>query len=225
MNSKTFIVAIDGPNGSGKSTLAKKVAHQLGITYVDTGAMYRAVAYYFVKNNIVINEENAKKYVTVPKIDLEFKDGNTVVILDGEDISSKIRMPEITMASTSIASLLPIRQHLVSLQRKMATEKSIVMEGRDIASVVFPNADVKIYLTADEKVRAKRRYNDYLKLGRIVILTEVEEEILKRDFEEMNRKNSPLIKVEDAILLDNTDLNFEETVELAVKIIKSKLKI
>ncbi len=162
---ETFIVAIDGPNGSGKSTIAKEVAKKLGITYIDTGAMYRALGYYFVLNGIEMTDENAKAYMRKPKLDFRYEDGKTRVILDGDDISSKIRTPEISMAASNISKLLPIREYLVELQRGMASEKSVVMEGRDIGSVVFPNADIKIYLTASVDTRGERRRNQYLEEG------------------------------------------------------------
>lgn len=219
---QTFIVAIDGPNGSGKSTVAKKVADILGIIYIDTGAMYRALGYYFTKNSIEMTDENAILHMKKPKLELDFKSGKAVVILDGEDISDKIRTPEIAMAASNISKLLPIREYLVELQRNMAKGSSVVMEGRDIGSVVFPNADVKIYLTADLEKRAERRLKDYELGGKKLSKDEVMRDIEKRDYQDMHRENSPLIQVEDAVLIDTTSLTLDEVVGKVIEIIKER---
>ena len=219
---KPFIVAIDGPNGAGKSTLAKEVAKRLNVTYIDTGAMYRALGYYFNEKGYEVSDESALKHMKEPLLEFGFNDGKTVVILNSKDISNKIRTPEIAMAASNISKLLPVREYLVDLQRKMANNQSVVMEGRDIGSIVFPNADVKIYLTADIKIRAERRMKDYIKLGKEISMEELIAEIEKRDKQDMTRENSPLIKTEDAILLDNTNMTFEETVDKVIEIIKDK---
>ena len=223
-NTSTFILAIDGPNGAGKSTVAKEVAKRLNITYIDTGAMYRALGYYFTKKGYEFSDESAISHMKEPILKFGFKDGKTVVIVDSEDVSDEIRTPEIAMAASNISKLLPIREYLVDLQRNMAKGESVVMEGRDIGSVVFPNAEVKIYLTADITTRALRRAKDYEKQGKTIPMDELISDIVKRDKQDMTRENSPLIQTEDAVLLDNTALTFEETVDKVISIVNEKLK-
>ena len=220
---KTFIVAIDGPNGAGKSTLAKEVAKRLNITYIDTGAMYRALGYYFTEKGYEMTDDSAVLHMKEPSLEFGFKDGKTVVILNQKDISDDIRTPEIAMAASNISKLLPIRKYLVDLQRKMAKNQSVVMEGRDIGSVVFPKAEVKVYLTANLKKRAERRMKDYEKLGKEISMEELLKDIEKRDRQDMERENSPLIITQDAIVLDNSDMTFEETVTKMLEIIKEKV--
>lgn len=220
---QNFIVAIDGPNGSGKSTIAKELANRLNITYIDTGAMYRALGYYFILNSIEMTDENAVAHMKDPILDFGFENGKVKVVMNGEDISGKIRTPEISMAASDISKLLPVREYLVELQRKMACEKSVVMEGRDIGSVVFPNADVKIYLTADIDVRAERRRKQYLMDGKDIGFEKVKEDVEKRDYQDMNRENSPLIKTEDAILIDTTHMSFVESVCKIIEIVNKAI--
>lgn len=221
-HNKKYIIAIDGPSATGKSTTAKLLAKELSIVYVDTGAMYRSCAYYFITNNIEINEENAKKYMGEIDIKLNYIDGNIVVLLNDQDITCKIRTAEMSMGASDISKIGYVRERLVDMQRKMGENMSVVMDGRDIGSVVFPNADLKVYLDADSKVRAVRRKKDLEKIGQHLSLEEIEEDIIKRDSQDMNRENSPLIKVEDAVLIDTTYMSVEEVAEYIVVLLKNK---
>jgi len=217
---KKYIIAIDGPSATGKSVTAKLLSKELSITYVDTGAMYRACAYYFITNNIEINEENANKYIKDIDIKLNYFEGSIVIILNNVDVTAKIRTPEMSMGASNISKIGCVRDRLVDMQRKMGENTSLVMDGRDIGSVVFPNADLKVYLDADSKVRAVRRKKDLEKTGQICSLEEVEKEMQQRDFQDMNRENSPLIKVEDAILIDTTYMSVKEVAEYMMTLLR-----
>lgn len=219
---KNYIIAIDGPSATGKGSTAKLLAKRLSIVYLDTGAMYRAAAYYFITNNIEINEENAKKYMKDVNIKIDYIDGNLKVILNGEDITDRIRTSEISMGSSNISKIGYVREVLVDMQRKMAENTSIVLEGRDIGSVVFPNADLKVYLDADSKVRATRRKKDLEKVGQFLSLEEIQKDLEKRDFQDMNRENSPLVRVPDAVLIDNTYMSVEEVADRIIELLHEK---
>lgn len=219
---KKYIIAIDGPSATGKGSTAKLLAKQLSIVYVDTGAMYRACAYYFITNNIEINEENTKEYMDKIDVKIDYIDANLVVILNNIDITKYIRTPEISMGASNISKICYVRDRLVDMQRKMGQNISIVMEGRDIGSVVFPDADLKVYLDADTKIRAIRRKKDLEKLGQCLTLEQVEQDIQKRDFQDMNRENSPLVKAPDAILIDNTNMSVEEVADRIIELLKEK---
>ncbi|MDF2866004.1 MAG: cytidylate kinase [Clostridia bacterium] len=219
---KNYIIAIDGPSATGKSCTAKLLAKKLSIIYVDTGAMYRSCAYYFITNNIEINEENAKKYMDKIDINLNYIDGSIVVILNGEDITNKIRTSEMSMGASDISKICYVREKLVDMQRKMGSNVSLVMDGRDIGSVVFPNADLKVYLDADCDVRAVRRKKDLLKAGQELSLEEIKKDIEKRDFQDMNRENSPLKKVDDAFFIDTTFRSVEEVADYVIELLKNK---
>lgn len=219
---KKCIIAIDGPGATGKSTTAKRLAKRLSLIYVDTGAMYRASAYYFITNNIEINEKNAKKHMNDIDIKLDYLGGDIVVLLNGQDVTDKIRTPEISMGASNISKIAIVREKLVNLQRKMGENISIVMDGRDIGSVVFPDADLKVYLDGDKKVRALRRQKDLEKIGQIVPIEKIEEDIEKRDTQDMNREVSPLVKVEDAILIDTTYMSVNDVVEYIITLLKEK---
>lgn len=219
---KKYVIAIDGPSATGKGSTAKLLAKRLSIVYVDTGAMYRACAYYFITNSIEINEENAKKHMDEIDVKIDYIDSNLVVLLNGLDITKYIRTPEISMGASDISKICFVRDRLVDMQRKMGNNTAIVMEGRDIGSVVFPNADLKVYLDADSKVRAMRRKKDLEKLGQCLTLEEVHKDVEKRDFQDMNRENSPLVKVSDAILIDNTNMTVEEVADRIIELLKEK---
>ncbi len=220
---KKYIIAIDGPSATGKSCTAKQLSKMLNILYVDTGAMYRACAYYFIVNNIEINEKNAKKHMDEIDVKLNYKDNNNIItLLNDEDVSSKIRTPEVSMGASNISKYAYVREKLVEMQRKISEDISVVMDGRDIGSVVFPNADLKVYLDADVKIRAIRRKKDLEKLGQIVSLEDVEEDIKKRDFQDMNREISPLIKAKDAIVIDTTGTSVEQVTEHIILLLKDK---
>ena len=225
-----MIVAIDGTAGSGKGTVSKLIAERLGFTYIDTGAMYRAVTLKMVRNNIGITElDKIKEMMETIKIELESTTNENgeycqKVYLDGEDVSSEIRTPEIT-ALTSPYSIEPtIRVKIVEMQREYGKFKDIVMEGRDITTVVFPNAEVKIYLDATPEERARRRYEELIAKGTETTYEETLEAIIQRDYTDMHRPNDPLRVADDAIVVDTTELSIEEVYETLKKIIEEKQK-
>lgn len=216
------IITIDGPAGSGKSTIAREVAKRLGFTYLDTGAMYRA----FTLKAIITNAdlENSRKLIELikkTKIDIVLqKNGSLKVFLDKEDVSLEIRKPIVTQKVSSIARIPGIRAQMVKLQRQFGKKNDIVVEGRDIGTVVFPKAYKKFYLDADFNERIRRRMGDFGALGQKISLKEVEDDLKKRDSADMTRKVGPLKKAKDAILLDTTNLNIEQVVEKVLGYIK-----
>lgn len=205
------VVAIDGPAGSGKGTVARILAKDCNLTYIDTGAMYRAIAYSSLQNNIDITEVD--KIVDLAKSsNIEFIDGKTY--LNGEDISKEIRSMEVTRIVSPISSIVKLREILVDLQRKMGKtqENGVIMEGRDITTVVFPDADYKFYLDATLEERAKRRYKENIEKGMEVTIDEIKENIIKRDYNDMHKEVGSLIRTEDSIYIDSTNLSIEEVV-------------
>lgn len=220
---KKFVIAIDGAAATGKSVLAKGIAQKLGILYIDTGAMYRAAGYYFITKKIPMTEEEILKNIDLINIKLKYIDGETIVYLNGKDITSYIRTEEISMAASNISKNKYIRKKLVKLQREMAGEESVVLEGRDITTVVFPNADLKVFLTASIEVRAKRRQRDLEKKGNYMDIEEVKASLQKRDIQDSTRKESPLTKVKDAIEIDTTNLTNEKTVDMVISLLKERI--
>lgn len=217
-----FSIAIDGPGGAGKSTIAKIIAKKLGIIYIDTGAMYRAVGLFAVRRGIdTLDSDALSKVLDEIEIDIENSGGEMRIFLCGEDVSDKIRTPEISMAASNVARSVPVRLKLVELQRKLAEKTSVIMDGRDIGSYVLPNADAKIYLTADVEDRAKRRYDELILKGEKVEFDDVLEDMKKRDFNDSNRDFAPLCKAEDAVLVNTTGLELEDSVEKLFEIIMS----
>ena len=211
------IVAIDGPAGSGKGTVAKILAQECNLTYIDTGAMYRAIAYASLQNNIDISEED--KIVELAKNSkIDFIDGKTY--LNGKDISKEIRTMEVTKIVSPISSIVKLREILVDMQREMAGNLDVIMEGRDITTVVFPNATYKFYLDATLDERANRRYKENKEKGMEVTLEEIKENISKRDYNDMHKEVGSLTRTEDAIYIDSTDLTIEEVVEKIKNIIE-----
>lgn len=214
-------IAIDGPAGAGKSTIAKKVAKTLGYIYVDTGAMYRAMALYMIK--LGIDPENANAIEEACKsadIGIEYRDGEQVVLLNGENVNAYLRTEEVgNMASvTSVNG--KVREKLVELQQKLAKTKDVVMDGRDIGTVVLPNAEVKVYLTASSLVRAKRRALELEAKGEAVDLAKIEADIIGRDNRDMTREISPLKQAVDATLIDSSYMNIDEVVEAILNLVK-----
>lgn len=215
-----FSIAIDGPAGSGKSTIAKIIASRLNIIYVDTGAMYRAMAFYFIKDGYSVED---REYVVskLDDIDIELKyiDAQQYIFLNGEDVSSKIRVPQVSQASSLVSKIPEVREKLVSIQRNIASKQSVIMDGRDIGTHVLPNANPKIYLVADLEERAKRRCLEYKKSGIAYNYEEEKNNIKKRDYEDMHRSVSPLKKAEDAVEINTTDLTIEETAQKIIELI------
>ena len=216
-----YNIAIDGPAGAGKSTIAKKLAADLGYVYVDTGAMYRAMAYYFLQNNIAADDEAAIS-AACPDVNvtIEYKDGTQQVILNGENVNGVIRNEEVGNMASATSVYPVVRTKLVELQRQLAAKQSVIMDGRDIGTVVLPDANVKIYLTASSKVRAKRRYDELTAKGEKCDLDAIEQDIIDRDYRDMHRETSPLKQADDAVLLDSSNLDIDGVVAKMKEIIK-----
>lgn len=213
-------IAIDGPSASGKSTIAKRLAKDLGYTHIDTGAMYRAVAYECIRQNVDLEDEVACFEVAM-KTEIELSPEGSIFV-NGEDVSNNIRTDEVSQGASKVSKFARIRELLVAKQRKMAEKKGFVMDGRDITSVVLPDAEIKIFQTADVTVRAQRRFEELTKKGFDVEFDTLYKELVDRDFRDMNREESPLIKVEDAIEIDTTYLSVDEIVALIKKYIESR---
>lgn len=220
-----IIIAIDGPAGSGKSTIAKMVADRLNYTYLDTGAMYRAITYLALQKNI-IHDENAVNELTA-KLDvtLKYKDGITHVYADEVELTEMIRSPEVNAKVSEIAAMPQVRKELVRMQQAMGRVGNIVAEGRDTTTVVFPDADLKIYLVASVDVRANRRHKEFLEKGVDINIEEVKENIKKRDKIDSSRETSPLKKAENAIEVDSSHLSVEEEFEILFENIKKKINL
>ncbi|MDR1782028.1 MAG: (d)CMP kinase [Bacilli bacterium] len=216
---KKEIIVIDGPAASGKSTVAKLVAQKLNYKYIDSGAMYRCVALYKLENNLSIGQ----LLNNIEKIKIDF-DNNNHVFLNDKDVSDLIRSTEVSKLVSEIAKISKIRAYLVSLQQSYGKEKGIVMDGRDIGSVVFPEAKVKIYQVASVETRAKRRFNELLDNGKSADYLEICNNIKKRDYDDMNREVSPLIKVDDAYELDTSNMSIDEVVNKIIEIFNEKVK-
>ncbi len=215
-----FNIAIDGPSASGKSTIAKRLAKLLNFTHIDTGAMYRAIAYDCIKKNIDLNDEAAcSQLAEQTLIELE---GEGQVFLNGKNVTYVIRSEEISKAASLISKYKAVRTKLVKLQQSIAAKKGFVMDGRDITSVVLPDAEVKIFQNADASVRAKRRFYEQVEKGLEVDYQDIYDDLVARDTQDFNRKESPLRKVDDAIEIDTTHLSIDESVDLIMSIIKDR---
>lgn len=216
-----YNIAIDGPAGAGKSTIAKKLAADLGYVYVDTGAMYRAMAYYFLQNGIDAKDEKAIADAC-PKVDvtIQYVDGEQQVILNGENVNGVIRKEEVGNMASATSVYPVVRTKLVDLQRQLAARENVIMDGRDIGTVVLPNANVKIFLTASSKVRAQRRFDELTAKGVACNIDEIEKDIIDRDYRDMHREISPLKQADDAVLLDSSNLDIDGVVAAMKKIIE-----
>ncbi|MGP1585104.1 MAG: (d)CMP kinase [Schwartzia sp. (in: firmicutes)] len=215
---KKLVVAIDGPAGAGKSTIAQRVAKQLGYVYIDTGAMYRAVAWKVLESGQPVTDELILRIVRDTHVSLENVNGMTCVKVDGHDVTGEIRTPAVTGLVSHVAQLSPVREKMVLLQREMAKSGAVVMDGRDIASHVLPEADVKVFLTASIEERARRRWQEVKDKGYDVSMEELQKDIAARDKADMERAVSPLVRVPEAVLLDTTGMGIEEVVAAVLKL-------
>ncbi|WP_027438203.1 (d)CMP kinase [Lachnospira multipara] len=216
-------IAIDGPAGAGKSTIAKLLSKELGYIYVDTGAMYRAMAVYFTKNNIdPYDEEAIKLAADKVNIDIEYSNGIQQVILNNENVTHLLRAEETGKMASKVSKYSAVRTKLVDLQRELAKKNNCIMDGRDIGSVVLPDAYLKVFLTATSDARAKRRYDELISKGQEANYDTIKKDIEDRDYEDSHRKISPLVQAEDAVLVDTSDLNIEEVVSKIKELIRQK---
>ncbi len=217
-------VAIDGPAGAGKSTVARAAAKELGYIYVDTGALYRAVGLYMLQHGISVSDEDAVvKELSKLQVSLEFRGGEQHVLLCGEDVSAQIRTPEVSMAASAVSAMQPVRSFLFDLQKNMAKTNNVIMDGRDIGTVVLPEAQVKIFLTASDEERAGRRYRELLEKGQNASFEEVLNDLRARDYADSHRAAAPLKPAEDSVLVDTTGLSLENSVQKVLQVVRQKL--
>ena len=224
MNTHKIAVAVDGPAGAGKSSISKIVAKKLGYLYIDTGAMYRSVTWAVLHNHIDVNNQKAVEAL-LPELDLtmEASDDSCKVFIAGQDVTDFIRTPQVNNAVSIVASYKGVRQYLVERQRLMAEAGGVILDGRDIGSVVLPNAELKIYLTASVEARAMRRYLEVKGTVNEQTLEDITESVMQRDDMDKNRKESPLIQVEDAVLVDSSKMTFDETVERILHVVQERI--
>ena len=213
---KNLVVAIDGPAGAGKSTVAQLAARKLGCTYIDTGAMYRAVAWKTLQRKQPVTDELILDVVKDVHVELAYVEGKTTVSVDGTDVTGQIRTPEVTAIVSQVAALGPVRSRMVELQRRMAAKGSVLMDGRDIATSVLPDANVKIFLTASIEERARRRFKEMQEKGYNVSLEELQKDIAARDKADSEREISPLVQAPDAELLDTSNMGIDEVVQAII---------
>ncbi len=218
-------IAIDGPSGAGKSTIAKAISKKLGFIYVDTGALYRSIGLYVLNSGKdTANREEVTKLLPEIDVKIRYVDGTQHVYLNDEDVSDAIRKPPVSMAASNVSAHPEVRAFLLDLQRKFAEENNVIMDGRDIGTVVLPNADIKIFLTATAEERANRRYKELIEKGEDVGYDKILEEIKQRDYNDSHRAVAPLKQADDATLADTTDCNLEEAIEKLLSIIENKMK-
>ena len=217
----SYNIAIDGPAGAGKSTIAKLIAKKKGYIYVDTGAMYRAMALYFIENKVdTDNQDKINDAVKNINVTITYENNEQVVWLNGENVNGMIRTEEVGKMASATSANRNVREKLVELQRQLAAKENVVMDGRDIGTCVLPNADIKVYLTASSHVRAVRRYNELKAKGVECDLAVIEKDIIDRDYQDMNREISPLKQAEDATLLDSSDMTIEEVADAIIDMCK-----
>ena len=221
----SFNIAIDGPAGAGKSTAAKNAAKELGFLYVDTGAMYRTIALYLLRNQVAIEDEDAlERALEKIIVTMSYENGLQHMFLNGEDVSGLIRTQEVSDMASRSSARPAVRKKLLDLQRDLAAREDVLMDGRDIGTAILPNADLKIFLTASSGERARRRYLELKEKGETASLSEIQKEIEERDYRDTHRETSPLRQAEDAVLLDSSDLNLEEVVERIVSLAKERMQ-
>lgn len=219
---KKISIAIDGPSAAGKSTIAKQLAKILGYTYIDTGAMYRCVAYYMVSRGVDLDDEiNIEKCLSDVEIELL---ADNAVLLNGEEVTDKIRTDEISKGASKVAAYGAVRHHLVAMQRKMAAHGGTILDGRDIGSIVLPDAQLKIYQVASVETRALRRYKENLARGIESNLEQIKQDIEQRDYDDSHRMISPLVKAEDAVEIDTSQMTINEVIETVLKLVKERLE-
>ena len=217
-------VAIDGPAGAGKSTIAKAAAKELGFIYVDTGALYRAVAYNAVKNGVIDDEQGIISMLDDTKVELKYVEGVQSVYLNGEDVSGFIRTPEISMGASKVSAIPQVREFLLNLQREIAKTNNVIMDGRDIATVVLPDAEVKIFLFASPECRAERRSKELVEKGENVSFDDVLKDVNQRDYQDSHREIAPLKPSEESIMADTSELTLQESIDLIVNTIKERIQ-
>ena len=218
---KTIKIALDGPSGSGKSTIAKALSAKMDILYLDTGAMYRAVALKALKLKVdTFDEKGVEGFINDIDLQIKYENGKQITMLDEENVSEKIREPQVSMAASNISSLKCVRLKMVEMQRKIAATTSCVLDGRDIGSFVLPNADYKFFITASVGVRTKRRYDELTAKGFKVDFDALKKEIEERDYNDSHREFSPLVKAEDAIVIDTSDMDIEQVLDAVMSHIK-----
>lgn len=222
----SIAVAIDGPAGAGKSTIARAAAAELGFIYVDTGALYRSIGLNALRSGIDLTDTKAiEDSLNGLKVELAFDaEGSQVVLLNGEDVSSLIRTPEVSMSASKVSAVPAVRAFLLDLQRNMAKTQSVIMDGRDIGTVVLPDAEVKIFLTASPEIRAKRRFDELVEKGQEVKYEDVLADVIERDYNDSHREIAPLKPAEDSKLADTSGLTLEESISLIINIIKENTK-
>jgi len=222
--SKNIVVAIDGYSSCGKSTLAKALAKKLNFIYIDSGAMYRAVTLFFLRQNIDLkDQESVKDALSNIQIDFQTSDNQTLISLNSEDVSKEIRQMPVADKVSTVSAIKDVRIEMVKQQQRMGRSGNIVMDGRDIGTVVFPNADLKLFMTADPQIRAERRYNELISKGEKVNMEDIFENLTKRDYQDTTRVESPLIQAEDAVVLDNSHIDETQQLEFAMGYLKPLL--
>ena len=219
----SYQIAIDGPAGAGKSTIAKAVAKKLGYIYVDTGAMYRAMALYFLRKGFDLkDEEKVGGACGEISVDIRYEDGEQQVLLNGENVSGLIRTEEVGNTASAVSVYPAVRAHLLELQRSLAASRNVIMDGRDIGTCILPDAEAKIYLTASSRVRAMRRYKELTEKGTMCNLEEIEQDIIERDHRDMTRETAPLKQAEDAVLLDSSEMTLDQVVQAIIDTAKAR---
>lgn len=216
-------IAIDGPAGAGKSTIAKALAKKIGFIYVDTGAMYRAIGLFVMDNKLDMqDEEQIREALNGVSLDIGYEDGVQQVYLNGENVTSRIRTEAAGSMASQVSAILVVREKLVELQQELGRRSDVVMDGRDIGTVVLPDAELKVYFTASSRVRAERRYRELLEKGIVSTIEEVEADIIARDYRDMHRKHSPLKQADDAVLLDSSEMTISEVLQAMLDLVAEK---